>query len=128
MQNLLKAFVILSFLLVVSCSKEPLIIPESNIEGTISSRSSITIEMEVVSSNYQAGQLTVDLEADGDFSNAEVESTQTIDLQNNSSISLTVDSYSGGNGSLQFVFTVGQAPPSGLVSVQEIIVDDLMMN
>ncbi len=111
MQNLLKAFVILSFLVVASCSKEPLIIPETTVEGTISSRSSTTLEMDVVNVSYSAGQLTVDLEADGDFSNAVIESTQTLDLQNNSSISLTVDSYLGGNGSLQIVFSVGQSPP-----------------
>jgi len=130
MENTFKLFVIISFLAVASCSKEPLLLPETNVERTISSRSATTVEMDVVNVSYNAAssELTVDFSADADFSEAVLGDTQTIEFQNNTTLNLTVNSYSGSAGSLHIVFNVSSTPPSGLVGLQEIIIEDGMFN
>ena len=131
MENTIKLFVFVFVFLFAfaSCSKEPMLIPETNVERTISSRTSTSFEMEVVNATYHANtaQLVVDLEANSDFSEVILEETQTLELQDDSSISLSVVSFSGDDGSLQIVFSASQTPSSGLVSMQDIIIEEGMI-
>ena len=126
MKNLLNLFVIIFVLAITSCSKEPLLISDSLSENTIQTRSSTSVEMNVTNSAYFSStlQLEVNLTAEGDFSEAEVEATQTLLLEDNTTITLEVASYDGSEGSLQIIFNSNNAPSSGLVEVQNIIIED----
>ena len=130
MVNILKIFLCLSFLIIVSCSKEPVFIPEIIMKDTVNSRSSSVVEMEIIEVTYNslAEELVVYLEANSDLSETSAATTQTLVLVDNTSISLQVASSESNGNSLQIVFSTAQAPSCELVEVQEIIIEDTMIN
>lgn len=130
MKNLLNLFLILFVLTATSCSKESNILSDSLTENTIQTRSSTSVEMNVASEAYFSTtlQLEVNLTVEGDFSQVEVESTQTLLLEDNTTITLEVASYDGSEGSLQIFFNAPSAPGSALAEVQEIIIEDGIVN
>ena len=117
--------------LVTSCSKEPILIPETNDLGVITERS-IVIEIEVTEiTNSRVGdELLIDFQGAFDFSEAVLEPTQHLKFEdvngNESTLTFQVNSFTGGNGSLNTAFAIGSNNLIGLelVGLQEIIIEE----
>ena len=117
--------------LVTSCSKEPILIPETNDLGVITERS-IVIEIEVTEiTNSRVGdEFLIDFQGAFDFSEAVLEPTQHLKFEdvngNESTLTFQVNSFAGSNGTLDVNFAVGSNNLIGLdlVGVQEIIIEE----
>ena len=117
--------------LVTSCTKEPILIPETNDLGVVAERS-ITIEIEVteITNSRIGGELLIDFQAAYDFSEAVLEPTQYLNFVdgsgNQSTLSFQVNSFTGSNGALDVNFAVGANNLNGLelLGLQEIIIED----
>lgn len=128
------AIVIITITFFASCSKEAIDLPSNQIETTVGERST-TLEMEVarVSAVEDSGLLTVDFTSAYDFTDAVLEPTQYLNFENTSgnasTLTFITDSFTGANGSLQAVFTVGGNDLAGLdLTVgQEIIIEDMQI-
>ena len=123
---------LVSTLFFASCTKESITLPTEEIEATIKERST-TVEIEVseISSSDNGTELFLDFSANFDFSEAIVEPIQYLTFSdgagNTSTLSFSVNSYTGNNGSLQIEFTIGSNNLAGLdlTSIQNVIIDDL---
>ena len=154
MKNLFSLIVVTAVLLFASCSKEALLEPEfvapASIEKfekkgkfqpeaiAISEASSFenTIEIPVttVSSSISGSELMVDFIGNHDFTESNLETTQTLDFTDTHSNTVTltfgVNSYTGTDGALDVTFAIGGNSLSGLVLVssQQIIIEDTIMD
>ena len=129
------SFFLLSFcfgiLLFTSCTKDHLSETVSLDNFTVEERNT-TIEMQVtgVAFSIVSQEIIVDYTASYDFSEAELVNTQMLvfdDNGNTSSYTLSVNSYTGNNGSLQVIYDLGGNNFTGmeLAEAQEIIIDDI---
>ncbi len=160
MKNLFSVFVFALIVLSTSCTKESLIIPQNevfqNIEThddfsvfktrTISSGETIEteeplaaaitlqIQVEEVTSSQTSGELLVDFTSNHDFSEDVLEDIQYLDFEdgngNVSTLTFSVNSYTGGIGTLDVAFAIGSNNLSGLTlkTEQEIIINEEIIN
>lgn len=135
MRNLISFFafpiVIGTILFFASCTKDALTIPETNAGGTIAERSTtIQLPVERVGSVEASGEYIVDFASSDDFTNVILEPTQYLKYEdasgNISTLTFSVNSFTGSIGALNAVFAIGSNDLSGLTltEVQEIIIED----
>ncbi|MFK7773526.1 MAG: hypothetical protein AB8F94_15355 [Saprospiraceae bacterium] len=152
MKNLMSFFVLTTLLFFASCSKDALIQPETaaaaDVEtvnsmvqksdtpmslGTPSHSRNNGINVTVSSQSSDGVDLMIDFTSAHDFTDRDLASTQTIDFTdgNGNTVSLTfgVNSYSGGNGTLDVNLAIGGNDLTGLgMKTAQIIVEDDVMN
>ena len=153
MKNLIAFFALSTLLFFASCSKEALIQPETeDVSADIemvkemvadsktqalmiisSSAKGDGKEVTVISNNSTFTTLDISFTSSYDFTGSTLASTQTIDFTDGSgnTVSLTfgVNSYSGGNGTLDVSLALGGNDLTGLgMKSAQIIVDDIIMD
>lgn len=160
MKNLLSIFVFAVLVLSTSCSKETLVVPqidslefvEEQLDGktitgdasvepqtletqeTTSASVTLQIQVDEVSSSQVSGELLVDFSSNYDFTETVLEDTQYLDFEdangNVSTLTFTVNSYTGDVNSLDVAFAIGSNDLTGLelLSRQDIIIHDEIMN
>jgi len=152
MKNLMSFFALTTLLIFASCSKEAIIQPETiavtNVETVNSSvqNSEILMPFEttshaqgdeinvtVVSQSADGVDLVIDFTSSHDFTDGNIESTQTIDFTDakGDPVTLTfgVNSFSGGNGTLNVNLAIGGDDLSGLgMKTTQIITEDIAMD
>ncbi len=152
MKNLMSFFALTTLLLFASCSKEALIQPETVAAAEIETVSSMSqksdtpmplettshargngINVTVTSQSSDAVELVVDFTSNHDFTDSNIEATQTIDFTDGSGNTVTltfgVNSYSGGNGTLNVHLAMGGNDLTGLeIKTTQIVVEDDVIN
>lgn len=145
-------FALTTILFFASCSKEAIIQPETIAQTDVELANSLLqktnefmslentphsnangINVTVTSQSTEGVGLTVDFTSSHDFTDSNLEATQNIDFTDGSGNTVTltfgVNSYSGGNGTLQVNFAMGGNDLTGLgIKTTQIIVEDGVMN
>lgn len=146
-------FALTTLLFFASCSKEAIIQPETAAVTDVETVNSLVQKSEInmpfettshsqgnainvnVASNSSDGvDLVINFTSSHDFTDSNLETTQTIDFTNSKGdpVTLTfgVNSYSGGNGTLNVNLAIGGNDLTGLgiTTTQGIVIDDEIIN